>query len=89
MRGCKVFLNTALRHYFNCGTPLRKTLPIIGHIKQAIPKMSKIWSSSQLALGGGHNGIKQVFEMEQTALEGLGSGKFTMDDAVMLQFEKL
>jgi hypothetical protein len=65
-----------------CGTPLRQTLPITSRIKLAIPKMSKIWFTPQLALGG-HDSVKNVFEMEQLILEVLESSEFT-DDAITL-----
>jgi hypothetical protein len=70
---------TALRHYLNCGTKLRDSMKIMEKIKLAIPKMSKIWASSSLALGGVHDQIKRVIEMEKMALEGLEKGEFTLD----------
>ncbi|KII91507.1 hypothetical protein PLICRDRAFT_105000 [Plicaturopsis crispa FD-325 SS-3] len=77
------FLHVALHDMWSCSTPLRITLEVLKRIRLTIPKMSKIWAQSSLALAGRRDELLQKdLESEKNALELLADGIVTLDACI-------
>jgi hypothetical protein len=74
------FLKIALEAIWWRSEPLSVTIPLCKRIRQAIPKMKKIWELSQFAKIRDPN-LAQALEFEQSVSRSILEGQLTLDDA--------
>ncbi|KAF5378219.1 hypothetical protein D9757_009179 [Collybiopsis confluens] len=80
-----VFLSAALEMMGYGKTSPRAQLAIIDRLRPAISKMKTIWSQSSFAKQGGDILFQRGLDTEKKLRKGLKSGKFKLDEPVMLQ----
>ncbi|EGN98797.1 hypothetical protein SERLA73DRAFT_160457 [Serpula lacrymans var. lacrymans S7.3] len=80
------YLHCALTNMWKCGTPLRTTLDVLKRIRDATPKMLKIWVDSTAAKAGRDQALKTDMEALEALLMELEAGNVSLDDPIIPQW---
>ncbi|KIJ28581.1 hypothetical protein M422DRAFT_270084 [Sphaerobolus stellatus SS14] len=80
-----LMLHAAAECYSSAKIPARMMLQIMERIRNAYPKMQRIWKNSNSALAGGHKKLTQILQAEKDFREALAAGALKLDDPIMLQ----
>ncbi|KAL0954419.1 hypothetical protein HGRIS_003405 [Hohenbuehelia grisea] len=73
-------LDCSVTHALNISAPLHVSLPIMHKLREAVPKMQRIWINSALAHGGRDARLAKTLLAETEAMEQLNKGIIDMND---------